>query len=400
MPLNEERPAAFENFGVRRSSHGVGDVLCLMCPHRCEPVQHGRAARPGRSSWRLPRSTKSSPPSTRMPSGFKATKPTTLRSTSPARWESPRCAATSLPSDPAACGCRHPPPSPVPKSTSARTTSCSGSGCAATSRRRSISRGTRRFAGSAAQQLMPIEPQWLLDALGLAEFKPTDRHEGPLPIDKNRVEIKSYVQSASGPLVKHTVIDAHKAWVLEQHLYDGAGKLLASAVAKSHRFYPETGVSLPQTIEIQIPPADLAMTIDVGTVELNRLAANPQLWALPTIQGRRRWIWEVRRQQIRAEAYRQWAAKSPAPIGTTRRRLTERRACWRWRRLPRLWRQTAPPCRWGQAALSPRAPAPQFVPPGGVAMPTSDPLATPAPAPPNAQRLPAGGVAAQPPLTR
>ena len=36
-----------------------------------------------------------------------------------------------------------------------------------------------QFAGSAAQQLMPIEPQWLLDAIGFTEFRPGDVHTGP-----------------------------------------------------------------------------------------------------------------------------------------------------------------------------------------------------------------------------
>lgn len=139
--------------------------------------------------------------------------------------------------------------------------------------------------GSAAQQLMPIEPQWLVDALGMAEFRPGDQHQGPLPVGKNRVEITSIVASRSGTLTKKTVVDVAKAWVLEQHLYNASGQHLASAVAKSHSYYPETGVSLPQEIEIRIPPADLAMTIDVGTVELNRLVDNPQLWAMPQKPG-------------------------------------------------------------------------------------------------------------------
>jgi hypothetical protein len=139
--------------------------------------------------------------------------------------------------------------------------------------------------GNAAQQLMPIEPQWLLDALGFAEFRPTDRHEGPLPIDKYRVEITSYMQSANGPIVKRTVVDAAKAIVLEQHVYDASGNPLASAIAKSHRYIVETATSLPQVIEIRVPPAQLAMTIDVGTVDLNRLGDNPQLWTLPIKPG-------------------------------------------------------------------------------------------------------------------
>jgi hypothetical protein len=254
--------------------------------------------------------------------------------------------------------------------------------------------------GTAAAQLMPLDPQWLLDALGMAEFKPTDRHEGPLPIDKNRVEIKSYIQSTSGPLVKRTVVDANKAWVLEQHLYDGAGRLLASAVAKSHRYYPETGASLPQTIEVKVPPAELAMTIDVGTVELNRLADNPQLWTLPVIQGSP--AVDLGAQPpldpgggaptLGAQIYgANWydappAAGVPLPIGGGP--------------------VAPPPASIAVAGPLPAAapphnagPAPQFLPPHGVPNPSGSAggdLMTQEPQPVaalNAQRLPAGGVA-------
>jgi hypothetical protein len=254
-------------------------------------------------------------------------------------------------------------------------------------------------AGSAAQQLMPIDPQWLLDALGMAEFKPTDRHEGPLPIDKNRVEIKSYVQSATGPLVKRTVVDAHKAWVLEQHLYDGAGTLLASAVAKSHRYYPETGVSLPQQIEIRIPPAELAMSIDVGTVELNRLVNNPQMWTLPTISGSPPMdlgaappadpgggVPTMGSQITGADWY------NPAPGGGAPNSLGS---------IP-AGPATVAATPWAPPAGAPMvaaAPAPQVVPRGGVAQ-AADPFTAPQQAPLNAQRLPASGVPTSPNFTR
>jgi hypothetical protein len=257
-----------------------------------------------------------------------------------------------------------------------------------------------QIVGSAAQQLMPIDPQWLQDALGLAEFKPTDRHEGPLPLGKDRVEIKSYIQSASGPLVKRTVIDSTKAWVIEQHLYDATGKPLASAVAKNHRYYPETQVSLPQEIDLRIPPAELAMTIDVGTVELNRLASNPAMFALPQIQGLpardlgaappAQPGGEVRSmggQISDADWYAPTIAGAPAAMGA------------------------APPQRVAIGAAQsvgaplPAAlpmsttPAPQFVPPGGVAQVATPTLQLPnppasTPTASSAQRLPAGGVPA------
>ena len=73
--------------------------------------------------------------------------------------------------------------------------------------------------------------------------------------------------------------------MLEQHIYTPDGRILATAIARSHRYYPEAGVSLPQKVEVTMPAAELALTIDVGNVQLNTLVDNPQLWALPTMAG-------------------------------------------------------------------------------------------------------------------
>ena len=142
-----------------------------------------------------------------------------------------------------------------------------------------------QFVGSRAQQVMPVEPQWFLSALGMVEFRPCDFHEGPLPHGNGTLEVRSVMQTATGSLTKSTVIDARRAWVLEQHLYDSNGTLLASAVARSHRYYPEYGVSLPQKVDIRLPSAQLDLSIDVGTVQINQLADNPQLWQLPVMSG-------------------------------------------------------------------------------------------------------------------
>lgn len=256
-----------------------------------------------------------------------------------------------------------------------------------------FARHTQR-AGSAAQQLMPIEPQWLLDALGMAELNSADRHEGPLPgRDKNTIEITSIVQSQNGPLTKRTVLHATKALVLEQHLYDGAGILLASAVAKSHRYYATAGVSLPQEVEIRIPPAELAMMIDVGTVELNRLTNTPAMWSMPTIQG--------------SPAVDLGAAPPSSPGGgapTLGAQINDAD-----------WYNPAPavgaPNAMGAVAESPSppigttlpaggvgVPEPQFIPPAGGVTPSPAPILPVATV--GGQRLPSSGVVPAAPFTR
>ena len=134
---------------------------------------------------------------------------------------------------------------------------------------------------------MPVEPSWLLSALGVTEIDPATVFDGPLPRPDGTVEIRSWLPSASGTLSRVTVIDARTACVREQYVYDPTGTtLLASAVAESHRYYPVEQVSLPERVLIRLPASNIALKIDLGNVAINQLPGDPrQLWAMPTFEG-------------------------------------------------------------------------------------------------------------------
>jgi hypothetical protein len=144
-----------------------------------------------------------------------------------------------------------------------------------------------QFANSNIRQMMPVEPSWLLAALGMVDLDPAGVFDGPLPRADGKVELRSWLPSASGNLQRVTVIDARRAWVVEQHIYDQSGKtLLASAVAESHQYYPLEQVSLPQVVSIRLPPANIALKISLGTVQINQLTADrTQLWTMPAFDG-------------------------------------------------------------------------------------------------------------------
>jgi len=146
-----------------------------------------------------------------------------------------------------------------------------------------------QFAGSNIRQIMPVEPAWLLAAMGMVDLDPASVFDGPLPSARGpgTVELRSWMPSASGTLQRVTVIDAARALVMEQHVYDQAGAtLLASAVAESHRYYPEPQVSLPQRVSIRLPASGLAFRIEMGAVQINQLAGDrQQLFALPAFEG-------------------------------------------------------------------------------------------------------------------
>jgi hypothetical protein len=143
-----------------------------------------------------------------------------------------------------------------------------------------------QFDGSQAQQLMPVDPEWLPSALGLVEFDPQGQHQGPRIGPDGNLEVISTIVGPSGPLTRIAVIDPTRAWILQQHVYDAKGGLVASALASQVRYFPEHRVSLPQRVELRVPPAQLALAIDAGHVYLNSVLGDPgQLWQPPQIQG-------------------------------------------------------------------------------------------------------------------
>ncbi len=143
------------------------------------------------------------------------------------------------------------------------------------------------FANSNIRQMMPVEPSWLLAALGMIDIDPANVFDGPLPRSDGTVELRTWLPSASGNLQRVVVIDARRAWVVEQHVYDQSGKtLLASAVAETHRYYPIEQVSLPELVSIRLPTANIAFKINMGAAQINQLSVDrTQLFTMPTFTG-------------------------------------------------------------------------------------------------------------------
>ena len=255
-----------------------------------------------------------------------------------------------------------------------------------------------QFAGSAAQQLMPIEPQWLLDAIGFAEFRPGDVHNGPVPAGNGKVEITSVMQTRTGQLTKRTVVDATRAWVIEQHVYDAQGTLIASAVAKTpFRYYEQAKVSLPEKVDIRIPASDLSLSIQMGTVEINTLGENPQLWAMPSKPGVP--LTDLGAMQANAGMPRMgdqladsnWYGPGPAtgqvqPAGVP---VNGQQTTYPGGNVPASAAVAATPA--AQPPMATSTPTPQFVHPSGVELPAAA-VAQQASPYPAMQQLPAGGV--------
>lgn len=146
-----------------------------------------------------------------------------------------------------------------------------------------------QFAGSAARQMVPVQPEWIAEALGVMYFDPAGRHEGPIDRGNHRLEVTSYLLAPEGELRRVMIVNDVYGWILEQHLYDPRGQLLASAKTSNHRYYPADGASLPHRIEINLPPAQLSMTLDIAQYRINVLSQAPeQLFTMPSFEGAQR----------------------------------------------------------------------------------------------------------------
>lgn len=144
-----------------------------------------------------------------------------------------------------------------------------------------------QFASSGAKQMLPIDPTWIGDALGLVQLNPDAAYEGPFPKADGTLELKSTISTPTGPMTRVVVVDATRAWVLEQHLYELAGGApVASAIASDFRYDPTAQVSLPRKVTIRVPASDLSLKIDVGQVSVNVPVSNPALiWSPPALEG-------------------------------------------------------------------------------------------------------------------
>ncbi|MHB8971627.1 MAG: hypothetical protein ACYC4N_14380 [Pirellulaceae bacterium] len=145
------------------------------------------------------------------------------------------------------------------------------------------------IAGSPARDLIPIEPNQLIDTLGLVYLDPAGEHRGPVERDAGLLEITSRLPSPRGDLTRVLLVDAKYGWPAQQHLYDVNGQLLLSTRASRQRFYRDEAVTMPHRVEVTImpgQPSQIAFDVDVASYSINRLSGDStELWTMPQIEG-------------------------------------------------------------------------------------------------------------------
>jgi hypothetical protein len=143
-----------------------------------------------------------------------------------------------------------------------------------------------QLAGSPIQRMLPMRPERIIDAFGLATFDPADSHQPPTPHGAGQLQIRSTIEGPEGPTTRVAIVDSRMGWILEQHLYDASGKHLASVRSSQYALDPTSAAYLPRHIELESPEAQMTLAIDIGYWQTNQLIG-PQTWMKPEEPGYR-----------------------------------------------------------------------------------------------------------------
>jgi len=142
-----------------------------------------------------------------------------------------------------------------------------------------------QYQRQADRSILPVDPSWFVDALGLVHLDPSQVVEGPILRSDGRLEVRSMMQYPDGLYSRVCVIEPTAGYVTDQILYGPSGKLIAGASASNHRYYPDQQCALPHQVHVRLVPDNgppLELKLAIGTYTVNQLlSGDPQLFTMP-----------------------------------------------------------------------------------------------------------------------
>lgn len=142
-----------------------------------------------------------------------------------------------------------------------------------------------QFQRQPVRSVLPVDPTWVGDALGLVHLDPQQVVEGPILRTDGRLEVRSMMTMVDGLYSRVCIIEPTAGYVTDQMLYGPDGRMVAAASGSMHRYYPEQQVALPHRVQLKLLPSDgppLELHLDIGTYVVNQmLSGDPQLFTMP-----------------------------------------------------------------------------------------------------------------------
>jgi len=148
-----------------------------------------------------------------------------------------------------------------------------------------------QYQRQSVRSILPVDPSWFMDALGLVHLDASQVVEGPILRTDGRLEVRSMMQYPDGLYSRVCVIESTAGYVTDQILYGPSGKLIAGASASNHRYYPEQQCALPHLVHVRLVPDNgppLELKLSIGSYAVNQLlSGDPQLFTMPETASQR-----------------------------------------------------------------------------------------------------------------
>ena len=133
--------------------------------------------------------------------------------------------------------------------------------------------------------VLPVDPTWVTDALGLVQIDPAQVVAGPVLRPDGKLEIRSTLQLPAGIFQRVCYVDAEFGHVTDQFMFSPSGVRIAESHASNLKFYVDQQCSLPHTVQFSLTPSSgepLSMEIEIGNYAVNQiLSGDPNLFLVP-----------------------------------------------------------------------------------------------------------------------
>jgi hypothetical protein len=133
-----------------------------------------------------------------------------------------------------------------------------------------------QYETSLVRENIPIDPNWLIEAMGIVIFQPNEEHQLAGRTTDGHWKVITKRPTPTGTFTKYTTVDRNTACILAQELYNPAGRLVASAESPNHTVDTTQGITYPQTVKLHFYLSgnqQFGMQMTMGQVQFNQSSA-------------------------------------------------------------------------------------------------------------------------------
>ncbi|REJ76716.1 MAG: hypothetical protein DWQ29_15735 [Planctomycetota bacterium] len=134
-----------------------------------------------------------------------------------------------------------------------------------------------------SQMQLPLEPEWLMEVLGVAPLDPGEFELVRPVTDAGHIDLVAERTMPTGQVVRRIVrVDACHGRIMEHRLETSEGDLIAIARLSDYRSDPSGQYTLPHTVDLYWPASRMNLTMRItGSITANPPAASDALWTMP-----------------------------------------------------------------------------------------------------------------------